>query len=149
MALIFVIAFTAGFTWYTPPVYAPVRYVPSYVELKKNEDTNNIKTVIKNPVVKRFYASVSAYLPMDPLQSSMTGLARDGNPAVPFRTIAVDPRVIPFYSHVYVPGVGWFIAHDTGNGIKGNMVDMCVEDYSWAMRWGRRTLEITVIEPED
>ena len=94
-------------------------------------------------------ARISAYLPMDPGQTSMTGLAADGKPAIPFRTLAVDPKVIPFYSWVHVPGVGWFIAHDTGNLINGNVIDICVEDKTWALNWGVRTLEVTIIEPEE
>jgi 3D (Asp-Asp-Asp) domain-containing protein len=105
--------------------------------------------LLKNPKARHMMAEISAYLPMDPEQSSMTGLARDGNPAIPFQTIAVDPRVIPFYSWVYVPNVGWFIAHDTGSAIKGNKMDICVDNYTWAMKWGRRTLEVVVIEPEE
>lgn len=92
---------------------------------------------------------ITAYLPMDPHQSSMTGLARDGNPAIPWRTAAVDRSVIPFYSEIYVPGIGWFLAHDTGGAIKGNRVDICVDDKAWAMQWGRRTVEVLIAEPTE
>jgi 3D (Asp-Asp-Asp) domain-containing protein len=53
-------------------------------------------------------------------------------PSLPLRyyhSIAVDPRLIPLGSHVYVPGYrhiggGWFIAQDTGGAIKGRHIDV-------------------------
>jgi len=53
-------------------------------------------------------------------------------PSLPLRyyhSIAVDPRLIPLGSRVYIPayrhiGGGWFIAQDTGGAIKGRHVDV-------------------------
>jgi 3D (Asp-Asp-Asp) domain-containing protein len=50
-------------------------------------------------------------------------------PLVYYHSIAVDPRLIPLGSHVYVPayrqlGGGWFIAQDTGGAIKGHHIDV-------------------------
>ena len=53
-------------------------------------------------------------------------------------TIAVDPRVIPLGSLVYVEGYGEAIAADTGGAVKGNVVDIYVDSYSEAINWGRR-----------
>jgi 3D (Asp-Asp-Asp) domain-containing protein len=46
-----------------------------------------------------------------------------------YHSIAVDPRLIPLGSRVYVPayrhlGGGWFIAQDTGGAIKGRHIDV-------------------------
>lgn len=38
--------------------------------------------------------------------------------------IAVDPKVIPMRSKVYIPGYGMAIAGDTGGAIKGNIIDL-------------------------
>lgn len=46
------------------------------------------------------------------------------------RTIAVDPRVIPLGSKVYIEGYGDFIAEDTGGAIKGNKIDIYLNDHS-------------------
>lgn len=53
-------------------------------------------------------------------------------------TIAVDPRVIPLGSLVYVEGYGKAIAADTGGAINGNIVDVYVDSYNTAVNWGRK-----------
>lgn len=102
---------------------------------------------VATPNTYKLKVQVTAYTPFEPGQTSGTGLAADGKPAVPYKTMAVDPDVIPFYSRVFVPGLGWFIAHDTGSAIVGNIVDVCLETSNEANNWGRRVLEVTVIPP--
>jgi 3D (Asp-Asp-Asp) domain-containing protein len=38
--------------------------------------------------------------------------------------VAIDPRVVPFRSWVYVPGYGLGYAGDTGGGVKGRWIDL-------------------------
>lgn len=60
--------------------------------------------------------------------------------------IAVDPRVIPLGTHVYVPGYGYAVAADTGGAIRGNRIDLCFGSYAEAISWGRRTVTIIIID---
>ncbi len=60
--------------------------------------------------------------------------------------VAVDPNVIPYYTKMYIPGYGLAIAGDCGGSIDGNEVDVFVESYEDAIRWGRRNLEIYILE---
>lgn len=54
-------------------------------------------------------------------------------------TVAVDPRVIPLGSLVYVEGYGRAIAADTGGAIKGNIIDVYVNSDEEAINnWGRK-----------
>lgn len=49
--------------------------------------------------------------------------------------VAVDPRVVPFRTWVYVPGYGAAYAGDTGGGVKGRWIDLGYhqDDYkSWS-----------------
>lgn len=49
--------------------------------------------------------------------------------------VAVDPRVVPFRSWVYVPGYGTGFAGDTGGGVNGRWIDLGYDrsDYeSWS-----------------
>ncbi len=60
--------------------------------------------------------------------------------------IAVDPRVIPLGTRVYVDGYGYALAADTGSAIKGNRIDVCFDTHDQALRWGMRNLKIYVLE---
>ncbi len=52
------------------------------------------------------------------------------------RTIAVDPKVIPLHSIVYIEGIGYFVAEDIGEAIKGNHIDIYVENHEKAIKLG-------------
>ena len=52
------------------------------------------------------------------------------------RTIAVDSSIIPLGSRVYIEGYGVFIAEDTGGAIKGNVIDIFVNDHGTALASG-------------
>ena len=64
------------------------------------------------------------------------------------RTIAVDPRQIPYGCWVYINGTGPYIAEDTGGAIRGKRLDIYFGDgaeaYREAIEWGRREVEVRV-----
>lgn len=60
------------------------------------------------------------------------------------KVIAVDPRVIPLGSKVYVPGYGTAIARDTGGAIKGKIIDVHFSSRHKAIVWGRKHMKIKV-----
>ena len=60
--------------------------------------------------------------------------------------IAVDPKVIPLYSKVYIPGYGMATALDTGGAIKGNKIDLFFEDLKEVYLFGRRNITIYVLK---
>ena len=60
--------------------------------------------------------------------------------------VAVDPNVIPLGSRLYIPGYGEAIAADTGGAIVGNTIDLCMESYDEAIQFGRRSVEVYVID---
>lgn len=60
--------------------------------------------------------------------------------------IAVDPRVIPLGSRVYIEGYGSAIAADVGGAIKGNIIDVCFPTRGEALRWGRRYVDVMILE---
>jgi 3D (Asp-Asp-Asp) domain-containing protein len=52
--------------------------------------------------------------------------------------VAVDPRVIPLGTHLFIPGYGFAIAGDTGGGIIGNKIDLGFPDgvpVDWITGW--------------
>jgi peptidoglycan DL-endopeptidase CwlO len=60
-------------------------------------------------------------------------------------TIAVDPRVIPLGTKVYIPGYGYAIAADTGGAIKGYKIDIFLNTVAECIQWGRRNVTLHVI----
>ena len=66
-----------------------------------------------------------------------------GEPLKPGTTIAVDPRVIPLGTVVRI-GEHEFIAQDTGSGIKGKRIDICLEDHGECLEAGVQYSEVLV-----
>lgn len=61
------------------------------------------------------------------------------------RTVAVDKDVIPLGSIVIIDGVT-YIAEDTGNAVKGNVVDIYFDSHEEAVQFGRRTAQVTYVK---
>lgn len=62
-----------------------------------------------------------------------------------YGTCAVDKNVIPLGSLLYIEGYGYAIANDVGTAIKGNVVDLYMEDLRQCGTWGARTVNVYVI----
>ena len=61
-------------------------------------------------------------------------------------TISVDPSVIPYGTKVYIPQFGQtFIAEDCGGAIKGNKIDIYMNDETAVKNWGRKTIDIYIV----
>lgn len=60
--------------------------------------------------------------------------------------VAVDPKVIPLGTHMFIKGYGYAVAADTGGAIKGRKVDLFFEAHKDAIKWGRRQVEIYFLE---
>jgi peptidoglycan DL-endopeptidase CwlO len=59
-------------------------------------------------------------------------------------TVAVDTRIFPFGTKMYIPGYGNGVAADTGSAIIGKIIDIWFPTCAQARAWGRKTLTITV-----
>lgn len=70
-----------------------------------------------------------------------------GEEAVPGVTVAVDPDVIPLGTKVYIDGLGWYVAHDTG-AFSGQVIDVYFEDHAAACEFGRRDAVVSVTKGE-
>ncbi|WP_315119126.1 G5 domain-containing protein [uncultured Clostridium sp.] len=63
-----------------------------------------------------------------------------------YSTIAVDPRVIPLGTKLYVEGYGHAIAADTGTAIKGNFIDVFFDTYNEACNWGLKYVNVHIVQ---
>jgi uncharacterized protein YabE (DUF348 family) len=62
-----------------------------------------------------------------------------------YGSVAVDPRVIPLGTRLYIEGYGHAVAQDTGPAIKGQRVDVFFETWTQARQWGMRSVKVKVL----
>ena len=60
-------------------------------------------------------------------------------------TVAVDPRMIPLGTPLYIEGYGFAVAADTGSSIKGNRVDVFLENRKNALKWGKKPVKVHIL----
>ena len=93
----------------------------------------------------------------EPVEFQATAYCHTGNPTksgvypLEGRTVAVDPKVIPLGSTVIVYTedmvlFGIYQAEDTGRLIKGNIIDIYMENEADCWEWGRQKVFIQVID---
>jgi uncharacterized protein YabE (DUF348 family) len=63
-----------------------------------------------------------------------------------YSTIAVDPKVYPYGTKLFIEGYGFAIAADCGTGIKGNRIDVYFNTYKEACNWGAKYVKVYVLE---
>jgi uncharacterized protein YabE (DUF348 family) len=94
---------------------------------------------------QEYYVSATAYTAYCNGCSgrTATGLNLRANPNM--KVIAVDPRVIPLGTKVYVEGYGYAVAADTGGAIKGYKIDLFMPSNQDCYRWGRKKVKIKIL----
>lgn len=79
-----------------------------------------------------------------------TGKSADGITATgvkaKFGIVAVDPKVIPLGTKLFIEGYGYAIAADTGGAIKGLRIDLFFESRKEALKFGRRKVKVYILE---
>lgn len=64
-----------------------------------------------------------------------------------YGVIAVDPKVIPYRTKVYIKELDKvFVAEDCGGGIKGNIIDIYMPSESQCNKWGSRNITIQILK---
>ena len=63
--------------------------------------------------------------------------------------VAVDRKVIPHGTLLYIEGYGLALAIDTGRLIKGNRVDVWFPDKETAIKWGRKKVRVWEVGQAD
>lgn len=125
-----------GMTEPDPEPGPAVQVIPPFTEQPPAEfETYAVFHVIENCVVTYYDVCVLCCGKAD-------GITASGAAAVPYETCAVDPEVIPLGSVVKVAyddgEVRTCRAEDTGSGVKGNHIDVCVAGHEEAKALGVR-----------
>jgi uncharacterized protein YabE (DUF348 family) len=121
-----------------------------------------VKTATIKPVVHEVYDVGTARLDLKPTRTyTMSATAYSNRPStildgkdhlygysglwLHYGTCAVDPRLIPMGTVLYVEGYGYAVAADTGSSIHGNCIDLFFDSYGDACDWGRRSVKVYVL----
>ena len=66
------------------------------------------------------------------------GVTASGTKTSVGRTVAVDPKKIPYGTNIYIEGYGWRVAEDCGAAVKNNQIDILVSTHSQANSMGTK-----------
>lgn len=92
---------------------------------------------------KTMEATAYTYVPGKTTMTTATGRTLEKG------IIAVDPKVIPLHTKLYVTGAieyGYGEAEDTGGAIKGNIIDLAFMTYDECIQFGRRKVTVYILE---
>ncbi|MGN1402055.1 MAG: LysM peptidoglycan-binding domain-containing protein [Bacillus sp. (in: firmicutes)] len=114
----------------------------------KQEASSNVKEEASKPAAaaKTIEMTATAYTAYCSGCSGVTASGMDLRANPDAKVIAVDPSVIPLGTKVYVEGYGYAVAADTGGAIKGNKIDVFTPSKDDALQWGRRTVEVQILQ---
>ncbi len=124
----------------------------SYRELAENNPPEEYKQVIEATATA--YCLCQKCCGKSP-SSPGYGVTASGLKIIPgtgMKVIAVDPKVIPLGSKVYVQGLngawdyGYAVAGDTGGAIKSMKIDLYMDSHEETLNWGRKKVNIYVVD---
>ncbi|MDR3253340.1 MAG: 3D domain-containing protein, partial [Endomicrobium sp.] len=111
----------------------------------------------KNDVIEKIYdlskakkmkMIATAYYPGDPLawkDGTVTFLGQKMQRGI----VAVDPKVIPLKTRLFISGYGYGYAGDTGNLIKGKRIDLGVNNEKEEKSWMFKDVTVYILEKAD
>jgi len=109
--------------------------------------TFGVKKVLDNVTLTAYHAGVESTGKTE--GHPQYGITYTGTYVVEGRTIAVDPDVIPLGWWVYIEGIGFRRAEDTGSAVRGKKIDLYMEDEERARQFGlKRGYRVYLIGPE-
>lgn len=113
---------------------------------KKQEEEKKVEKIENYEVVKTLNVEASAFTAncKGCVGKTAYGIDLKKNPDI--KLIAVDPKLIPLGTKVWVEGYGIAIAGDTGGSIKGGKIDVFMKSKKTAYNWGRKNVEIKILK---
>ncbi len=120
-------------------------YTINFYRLLLLDKNNKIEKIYDLSKAKRMKMVATAYYPGDPLawrDGTITFLGQKMQRGI----IAVDPKVIPLRTRLYISGYGYGYAGDTGSAIKGNRIDLGVNNAQEEQSWMFRDVTVYILE---
>ena len=120
-------------------------YSISFYRLLLLDKNNNVEKIYDLSKAKRMKMIATAYYPGDPLawrDGTITFLGQKMQRGI----VAVDPKVIPLRTRLYISGYGYGYAGDTGSAIKGDRIDLGVNNAQEEKSWMFREVTVYILE---
>ena len=145
-----IIATVVAFVAVLAPVAVPAKHFSNKQQvissINHNKQINNKQTYHKSQLKGARYMIAKNKLTVGATAYYGDTITSTGTKPIVGRTIAVDPRIIPYGSKVYIPQLNKvFIAEDCGGAIKGNRIDIFMNSYDECMNWGYKTITIYIL----
>lgn len=125
---------------------AEVLYIPEPLKAPEEPENERIEAALLERASVLENVTVTHYDVCRKCCGKTDGITASGVQAVPHVTVAVDPEVIPLGADVLVDygdgEIHYYRADDTGSGVRGSHIDLCVSDHDEALQLGRRTATV-------
>ncbi len=89
--------------------------------------------------------TITAYCPCVKCCGKSDGITASGTKAKQGRTVAVDPRYIPYGTEIIIDGQT-YIAEDCGGAIKCSKIDLYFDNHIDALNFGKQTKTVRIME---
>lgn len=108
---------------------------------KKKKTSSSSKTVNGYSYKKKLRGSVTAY-------TAKSGARTSTGRKAAYGVVAVNPKIIPYGTKLYIPGYGTAVAGDTGGALmKGTaLVDVFYPTYKQCNQWGRQNVDVYILK---
>ena len=111
-------------------------------EVTVAETETEVKESIKTTNLGRF--KLTAYCACAKCCGKSDGITATGTKATQGRTIAVDPKVIPYGTEVIING-HTYVAEDCGGSIKSNRIDIYFDSHKEALKFGVQYADVYIV----
>lgn len=122
-----------------------IHTIPDKVYAKGKPKRSRKKTIKNNYEYLGEY-TLTAYCGCSHCSGGWGNKTSTGTTCKAKHTIAVDPKVIPYGSKIYING-NEYTAEDCGGGIKGKRIDIYFDSHSDAVKFGRQKAKVYLKKP--
>jgi 3D (Asp-Asp-Asp) domain-containing protein len=143
LAILFALALIVSAVQATDP-YEPVPGALDGLTVEEVQDLEREREASK--LIDQEVSRGSQIMVMEATAYCHGTITATGTKPTPGRTVAADPSILPYGTELIIDGVPGYVVEDCGGDIRGARLDIFVEDYATAINFGRRTVEVRILE---
>ena len=149
LAVVAIFAFIVFMCWLVSVPRAYENNEPETTQIVENsvEIVENVKfeaETTEKPYTEKEMI-ITAYCPCEKCCGKTNGITASGTKAKQGRTVAVDPRYIPYGTEIIIDGQT-YIAEDCGGAIKGDRIDIYFDSHREAVSFGKQTKIVRIMK---